>query len=204
MIQFINDCCHENEKDTILFKLPYICELLTENKFWNNIMFFPLSKNKMAIVENYLRIVVNTDYIKFKKSKHHQQKTILRLMLFELLISEIFNLLKKLNFQSNSSIEAVNPKNSNDKNPEKSYDEIVESLIYYFFNVKKIVMITYEAAQAFETLFDENEQDFDKLKTILQKINEKGLNETAYAKFTQSENDGIICEIDDCRDYYAS
>ena len=55
-------------------------------------------------------------------------------------------------------------------------------------------MITYEAAQAFETLFFENEQDFDKLKTILQKINEKGLNETAYAKFTPTENDGIYAK----------
>ena len=124
--------------------------------------------------------------------------------IFELLIHELFHLLRRLNFQLKSSTEAVTLQNSNDKNSEKSYGEIGERLIYYFFKVKKIVMITYEAAQAFEALSFENEQDSEDLKTILQKINEKGLCETAYARFTHTDSDGIICEIDDCRDYYIS
>ena len=79
-------------------------------------MLFPLSKNKMATVENYLRIVINTDYIKFKRSKLNHKKVILKLMLFELLIHELFHLLRRLNFQLKSSTEAITPQNSNDKN----------------------------------------------------------------------------------------
>ena len=32
--------------------------------FWKQIMLFPMSKKKMASVENYMRIVVNTEYVK--------------------------------------------------------------------------------------------------------------------------------------------
>ena len=200
--KFIDECCDENEKKKkpILSKLPYLCELLKKNNFWNKIMFFPLSKENVSTMENYLRIVINTDYYKFKRTKENQKKDILELILFELLIKELFNFLIKLKLDGKNSNNEISQQNSNNNNFVKVNDEICEKLIYYFFNTNKIIMVTYEAAMAFKNLSFSNEKDLEKLKDILQKVNENGLSKTAYATFT--DFGGIIFAIDDCRGYY--
>ena len=86
----------------------------------------------------------------------------------------------------------------------KSFGEIGEKLIYYFFNVKKIVMVTYEAEQTFEKLSFKDKKDFKELKTILQKVNNNGLDETSLARFTNIIDNGMIIKIDDCRNLYVS
>ena len=202
--KFIDDCCDPKETDGILSKLLAFCDLLKTKNFWNKIMFLPLTKHRMATVENFLRIVVNTEYITYIKASDDQKKTILRLVLFELLIHESFYLLRRLNFQSRNSTTALTPPNLKDKNELKSVGEIGERLIYYFFNVKKIVMVTYEAGQAFEKLSFKDKNDFNELKTILQKVNTNGLDETSLARFTNTIDNGMIIKIDDCRNLYVS
>ena len=64
-------------------------------------------------------------------------------------------------------------------------------------------MITSEAAKMFESLTFEKDEDIEKLKIILLEMNAKGLSETVYARFTYTKLDGIILEIQDCRDLLA-
>ena len=200
--QFINDYC-DGEEEILLSKLPYLCGLLQKDDFWEKIMFFPLSKNKMATVENYLRIVINTHYIKYKNAeKNNEKKSILKLLLFELLIHEIFHLFRRLNYPGKQAKKALTPKTSKDRGAEKDEaGEIGKRLIYYIFGVDKIVMITYEAAKIFELLSFEKKEDIEQLKNILFNANDKGLYETAYARFCFTDTDGMIVEIQDCRDF---
>ena len=203
MIQFIHDCCGSEEKK-IISKLPYLCELLKKDDFWDRILLFPLSKNKMATVENYLRIVINTHYIKYKRIDEFNKKSILKLVLFELLAHELFHLLRRLNYPDIEAKKALTPPSAKYKDSfNAEHGEIGKRLIYYFFNVEKIVMITSEAAKMFESLTFEKDEDIEKLKIILLEMNAKGLSETAYARFTYTELDGIILEIQDCRDFLA-
>ena len=79
-------------------KLPYLLNLMKQDNFWKQIMLFPMSENKMASVENYLRIVINTEYVKYYHSPENKKRTIVNLLLFELLIHEIFHYFRRLIF----------------------------------------------------------------------------------------------------------
>ena len=169
--------------------------------FWNNIMLFPLSKNKMASVENYLRIAINTEYVKYSYTEENQKKSIIHLLLFELLIQEIFHFLRRLVFLRKTEKEEITPPSSYNREEnqttkeENLYGEIGQRLIRYIFHIDKIIEISYESAKTFEALQLENEEEIELLKTILYKEH------NSYAKLPVTIKSGIIHKIHDCRQY---
>ena len=222
---FIKERCNNKEKDKLMKKLPYLIELMKKDNFWKRIMLFPMSKNKMASVENYLRIVINTEHVKYHNIEGDMKKTISNLLLFELLIHEIFNFLRRLIFLGKKAKDAITPLCSYDKNTkvnnkdkstfqnnniekevnekkpvneEKQYGEIGQRLIRYIFNVDKIVSISYVAGVAFKELTLKDENEIKELPAIISK------EDISCAKFTSTKKDGIEHKIHDCRDYYCS
>ena len=148
----------------------------------------------------YLRIVINIDFVKYKKVNNEQKIVILELMIFELLIHELFHFLRRLNFIGHKAEEALTPPNEKDSKLNKLHGEIGERLIAYFFGIAKIQMITFEAGEAFRALNFSRENDIEELKTILNRTNPNGLSETSYAIFCTSGDCSIIFEFDDCRE----
>ena len=223
---FINQRCNKNEKDRIMEKLPHLLNLMEENNFWKQIILFPMSEHKMASVENYLRIVINTEYVNYYNTSDDQKKTIVNLLLFELLIHETFHFLRRLVFSGEKSKDAITPPSSYDKdkgekeekdennsnneqkkknseneesaNEDKKYGEIGQRLIKYIFNVDKIVIISYKAAKIFEDFTLKDEKEIEQLKTILS--NESN----SYAKFTLTNIEGICHRVHDCRTLFST
>ena len=178
----------------------------------------------MASVENYLRIVINTEYVKYKDIDDENKIIILDLLLFELLIHEIFHFLRRLIFIGEKAKDAITPPSSYDKNTkanedksisqqyniekddiknktineEKQYGEIGQRLIHYIFNVDKIVYVSYAAGLAFKKLALKDEDEIKSLPSIISK------EDKAYAKFTSTKIYGIVHKIHDCRDYNCS
>ena len=202
---FIKEKCDDKEKEKLTEKLSYLLELMKKNDFWKKIMLFPMSKNKMASVENYLRIVINTEYVKYHNTPDSKKMPILNLLLFELLIHEIFHYLRRLIFLGKKAKDAITPpssynKDSKDneeeeeveKDSQKEHGEIGQRLINYIFNVEKIVNISYSAGKEFENYTFKNEKEIKLLKKILLK------EDTSYATFTFTEINGIVHKIYDC------
>ena len=222
---FIKERCNNKEKEKLMEKLPYLLDLMKNDDFWRQIMLFPMSKNKMASVENYLRIVINTEYVKYHDTPDNYKMAILNLLLFELLIHEIFHFLRRLIFLGKKAKEAITPPSSYDKcekvnkedkssskqnnkekdenenktvNEKKQYGEIGQRLIRYIFNVDTIISISYAAGKKFEDLTLKDDEEIKSLKTILS--NEH----TSYATFSLTEMRGITHKIHDCREYYCT
>ena len=222
---FIKEKCSNKEKDELMKKLPYLLSLMKENNFWKQIMLFPMSKNKMASVENYLRIVINTEYVKYHIKEGQDKITILNLLLFELLIHEIFHFFRRLIFLGKKAKDAITPPNSYDKNQnlnkedkstfqqnniendnnenklvneKKQYGEIGQRLIHYIFNVDKIVSISYVAGLEFKKLTLKDEKEIKSLSSIILK------EDISCAKFTCTKKNGVEHKIHDCRDYNCS
>ena len=198
---FINERCNNKEKDKLIEKLPYLLDLMKKDDFWKQIMLFPMSKNKMASVENYLRIVINTEYVKYHEASEENKKAITNLLLFELLIHEIFHFFRRLIFLGKKAKEVIKSQNSYDKknkteNEKKQSGEIGKRLIRYVFNVDTIISISYKAGLIFQGLTLKDEKEIESLKTILS--NE----DTSKATFSVTEIYGITHPIHDCRDYY--
>ena len=221
--KFINERCNNKEKDKLMKKLPYLLNLMRQGDFWKQIMLFPMSKNKMASVENYLRIVINTEYVKYHYASEENKKAISNLLLFMLLIQEIFHFLRRLIFLGKKAKEEITPPNSYDKNvkenkedksnfqtntiekdkkknkalnEEKQYGEIGKRLIRYAFSVDTIISISFKAGLIFQGLTLKDENEIESLKTILS--NEHN----SKATFSVTEIYGISHQIHDCRDYY--
>ena len=211
---FIKEKCDDNEKDKLIEKLPYLLDLMKKDDFWKKIMLFPIAKNKMASVENYLRIVVNTEYVKYHNTPDSKKMPILNLLLFELLIHEIFHYLRRLIFLGRKAKDAITPPSSYNKDSKdneedsssfekeneeeekkeslKEHGEIGQRLINYIFHVEKIVNISYSAGKAFENYTLNNEKEIKLLKKILLK------EDSSYATFTFTEINGIVHKIYDC------
>ena len=212
---FINEKCDINEKDKLLEKLPYLLELMEKDDFWKQIMLFPMAKHKMASVENYLRIVINTEYVKYHNTQENKKITILNLLLFELLIHEIFHFLRRLIFLGKKAKDAITPPSSYNKDEkeneedcstfqqenkevkkslkeEKQHGEIGQRLIHYVFNMDKIVFISYAAGKIFETFTLKDEKEIKILKKIIYK------EDTSYATFTFTKIVGVVHKIYNC------
>ena len=212
---FINEKCDINEKDKLLEKLPYLLELMEKDDFWKQIMLFPIAKHKMASVENYLRIVINTEYVKYYNTPDYKKITILNLLLFELLIHEIFHFLRRLIFLGKKAKDAITPPSSYNKdekeneedcstfqqenkevkkslNEEKQHGEIGQRLIHYVFNMDKIAYISFAAGKIFETFTLKDEKEIKILKKIIYK------EDTSYARFTFTKIVGVVHKIYNC------
>ena len=215
--KFIDERCNNSEKEKLKEKLPYLLNLMKSNIFWERIMLFPLSKHKMASVENYLRIVINTEYVKYYNTQEFQKKSIINLLLFELLIHEIFHFLRRLIFLGKKAKDAITPPSSYNKdneneekdnnkekeenlslNEENNYGEIGQRLIRYIFNVNKIIDISYKAGTIFENYTLKEEKEIEKLKTILMK------EDSSHAKFSFTGISGISHKLHDCRHYFSN
>ena len=120
---FIKEKCDDKEKEKLTEKLSYLLELKKKNNFWKKIMLFPMSKNKMASVENYLRIVINTEYVKYHNTSDSKKIPILNLLLFELLIHEIFHYLRRLIFLGKKAKDAITPPNSYNKDTKDNEED---------------------------------------------------------------------------------
>ena len=221
---FINERCVQNEKNKLMEKLPYLQDLMKKQNFWEQIMLFPMSEHKMASVENYLRIVINTGYVEYYNCQEENNRSIAHLLLFELLIHEIFHFFRKIIFSGEKAKDAITPPSSYDKDnkekeedtsnnedkkknkekeknnsvkEEKQYGEVDQRLIRYIFNVDTIVMISYEAAEIFKNSTLKDEKEIEQLKKILSKES------NSYAKFTLTDFKGIYHRIHDCRTFFS-
>ena len=210
---FIKEKSNNKEKDKLLEKLPYLLSLMKKDSFWKQIMLFPMSKNKMSSLENYLRIVINTENVKFHKASDNNKKSILNLLLFELLIREIFHFLRNLIFLDKKEKETITLPSSFDNNAkvnkedksafhlnniEKQNEEIDKRLIRYIFNVDTIMYISYAAGKILQGLTLKDDEEIKSLKTILLK------DHTSYAIFSNNKINGISHKIHDCRPYYCT
>ena len=191
---FIRDCCESEDEEKLLEKLSHLIELLEKDDFWNTIMFYPLSKNIMAFVSNYLRVVVNTHYIKFIRCSSNDEKIILKFILFVLLIHEFFHLLRRFKCAGIKATDALTPAKENE-----SHGEIGQRLIEYFFTQKKIPFVTLEAAEYFDKLNLAEETDIENLATIVKKMNEESLSNQPMSRFLESGQRGSLFEMPDCR-----
>lgn len=199
---FINIYVDEIEKDKVLKNLPKLNEMLETEDFWDKIYFCPLSKYKKAYLANFLRIIVNCSFIKLKSFNNEEKVEILTFLLFEILIHEIFHLLRRLGYTGNDSALSLTPPNDNDIKNNNITGEIGERLIFYFFKISKIQKIIYEQAAYFAKLNLKVEEDIEKLKNIFEIESKKKLNECSYAKFNETEKEReILFEIHDCRKY---
>ena len=201
MKQFIDDCCPKCEKEKLKSNLPYLLKLLKGEEFWKQIMFFPLIKNKMGTMENYLRIVINTEYVEYKNLTKEKKRYIQQLLLFELLFHEIFHMFLRFNFINYESGKALTPPSAKDIGVGKNTGEIGKELINYFFNQPIISIITSEAGKTFDSLTFETEEDIDVLMTILEKVGKNGLDEDGYVRFSDSGIEGAIFYMLDCIDF---
>lgn len=201
MKQFIDDCCPKCEKEKLKSNLSVLIKLLKGEEFWKQIMFFPLIKNKMGIMENYLRIVINTEYVEYKNLTKEKKRYIQQLLLFELLFYEIFHLFRRFNFINYETEKALIPPSSKDIGVDINNGEIEKKLIKYFFNQSIISLITTEAGKTFNSLTFETKEDIDMLMMIFEKVGKKGLDEDGYARFSDSGIEGVIFYMLDCIDY---
>ena len=169
---------------------------MNQDYFWKQILLLPMSKNKMASVENYMRIVINIQNVKYHNTPVEKKMTILNLLLFELLIYGIFHFLRRLIFLGKKAKDAITPPSSYNStsslNEETQHGGIGERLIHYIFNVYKIVFISYAAAKTFETLELKDEKEIQLLKNIILK------EDTSYATFTFTEIIGIVHKMHNC------
>jgi len=202
MIKFINTCVDKDERENIKNKLSELNKMLAKDEFWEKIYFFTLTKYKKAFVSNYLRIIVNNSFIKLIIRNENEKYEILNLLLFELLVHEIFHLLRRLAHIGEDSMLSLTPPDENDKKENLLTGEIGVRLIGFFFKVDKIQKIILEQAQYFSKLDLEKETDIEKLSEIFEIKSSKKESETSFAKFNETEKEKeIIFEIHDCRKF---
>ena len=68
----------------------------------------------MGTMENYLRIVINTEYVEYKNLTKEKKRYIQKLLLFELLFHEIFHMFRRFNFINYESGKALTPPSAKD------------------------------------------------------------------------------------------
>ena len=199
---FISINVDKDENEKIKKYLDKFVLLLEDDKFWDKIYFYPLSKYKKAYVTNFLRIIINDNYITLNTFNLDEKYLLLRFILFELIVYELMHLLRRLTLGGVSSMPSLTPSNEGDKKNNKLTDEIGERLIKFFFKVNKIQRIILEQAQFFNKLTLESEEEIDQLKNIFDIESNKKESNTTYAKFCQSKGDReVLFEMSDCRDF---
>ena len=57
IMDFIKEKCDQKEQDKIIEKLPYLLDLMKKEKFWKQIMLFPMSNHKMASITMLQKII---------------------------------------------------------------------------------------------------------------------------------------------------
>ena len=162
---------------------------LYKKKFWDSIMFFTLPKKIKGFVSSYMRIVLNDNFIIFNNCESKEDKSdMLRFLLFEIIIHELLHLLRRYFLIGIESKDAMTPLGSEESKKNKKYGEIGETLIKYFFGVKRINFLTLRQAKKFKNLTFETEEDIDDLKKIIS-LEESPNEESTYIKFLYSNCD---------------
>ena len=199
---FISIYVDKDEKEKIKGYLDKFVSLLEDDKFWDKIYFYPLSKYKKAYVTNFVRIIINDNYITFNTSDLNEKYLLLRFILFELIVHELMHLLRRLTLGGVSSTLSLTPPNEGDKKNNKLSGEIGERLIKYFFKVNKIRRIILEQAQFFSKLTLESEEEINQLEKLFDIESNKKESNTTYAKFCKNKGDiEVLFEMSDCRDF---
>ena len=202
MKKFIYLFVDKDERDKLLKYLDNFIILLEKDTFWDKIMFYPLSKYKKAYVANYVRIIINDNYITFKIFNLKEKYLLLKFILFELIIHELMYLLRRLTLSGVCSELSLTPPNEDDKKKEDLSGEIGERLIKFFFNVNKIQRIILDQAEFFDKLHLKTEEEIGKLEHIFEIESKKKEKEISYAKFCKNQNNReVIFETHDCRKF---
>ena len=202
MQNFITKYVDPEEKENVFAKLKELKIMMDSKDFWEKIYFFPLTKYKKSFVTNYLRIIINTSFITLKVSNQEEKIKILTFLLFQLIVHEIFHLLRRLIYCGKDSLMALTPPNGKDLEDGEVTGEIGERLIGYFFNINKIQRIILEQAEYFVKADLNKEEEIEKLFEIFNIQSKKKLKEISYAKFNESEKEReILFEIQDCRKF---
>ena len=179
-IKIDKDLIHKIEKDYIKF-IKYI----KSDLFWNSVMFYTLPKYTKAFVSNYMRIVINDNFIIISGYNNEERKdSILEFILFELIIHELLHILRRYYQENVESKNALTPPNSEETDKTKS-GEIGEELIKYYFGIPKINSITYQQVNEFKKLSFVKPEDFDELKKII-KMKPSSKEDLTYAKFNDT------------------
>lgn len=164
--------------------------LLTDNKFWNSIMFFTLPKYIKGFVCSYMRIVLNDNFIIFYNvESKEQKKELLRFFLFELIIHELMHFLRRYFLIGIETVKTLTPPGSEESKKNISAGEIGESFIKYVFGFKKIISITLKQAEQFNKLSFESEKDIEELKKIITLEPFFDKESSIYIKFQDSKAD---------------
>lgn len=164
-------------------------DILTDKKFWNSIMFFTLPKHIKGFICSYMRIVINDNFIIFHNVENKEQKKeLLRFFLFELIIYELMNFLRRYFLFGIKTIKALTPSDS-EKIKNLNAGEIEESTIKYVFGFKKIILITLNQAKLFSKLSFEYEKDIEELKEIISLEPSFNKESSIYIKFQDSRRD---------------
>ena len=199
---FISIYVDESENEKITNYLDNFVLLLENKKFWDKIFFYPLSKYKKAYVINFVRIIINDNYITFNTFNIREQYLLLRFILFGVLVHELMHLLRRLTYSGVCSELTLTPPNEADKKNNKLSGEIGERLITYFFKVNKIQRIILEQAEVFDKLTLDNEKEIEQLENIFDIESNKKESYTTYAKFCKNKKDReIVFEMSDCREF---
>jgi len=202
MKNFINLNVDPTERDDVFVQLKKIIKMMENDEFWKKIYFFPLTKYKKAFVTNYLRIIINSSFITLKIFNENEKSKILHFLLFELLVHEIFHLLRRLIYCGKDSLLSLTPPNGKDLEENQLTGEIGERLISYFFKVNKIQCIILEQAEFFFNMDLIDEPQIESLYTIFDIKSSKKMKEMSYAKFNESDKERVIIfEIHDCRKF---
>jgi len=200
--KFISIHVDKDENEKIMTYLNTFISLLEEDKFWDKIFFYPLSKYKKAYVTNFVRIIINDNYIFFNTFNLTEKYSLLRFILFELIVHELMHLLRRLTLGGVCSELTLTPPNEDDNKKDKLSGEIGERLIKFFFKMNKIQRVILEQAEFFENLTLENEKEIDQLEKIFDIESHKKEKDTTYAKFCKNKKEReIIFEMSDCRDF---
>ena len=198
----------KNKIDDDLFKKirvkysDFINHIKTK-KFWDSIMFYTLPKYIKAFVSNYMRIIINYNFIAFSELNIEESKknNILEFILFELIIHELLHYLRRYCLTNVESKKALTPPNSDEIKENKLTGEIGEELIKYYFGIPKINSIRYPQAIEFNKLRFEKDEDFHKIKEIIN-MQPSSKDDYIYAKFINTspkEKDSIYAVIEgDC------
>ena len=200
--KFISIYVDKNEKVQIMIYLDKFILLLEEDKFWDKIFFYPLSKYKKAYVSKFVRIIINHNYIIFNTFNLNEKYLLLRFILFELIVHELMHLLRRLTLGGVCSELILTPQNDDDNKNNKLSEEIGERLIKFFFKVNKIQRIILEQAEFFDNLTLENESEIDQLENIFDIESQKKESITTFAKFCKNKKEReILFEMSDCREF---
>lgn len=186
---FIEKKLEERIFTQIKTKYNDFLDLLQKQDFWDSIMFFTLPKYIKGFISSYMRIVINDNYVIVNNCNSKEDKNdMIEFLLFEVIIHELLHLLRRYYLIGEESKHALTPPGSEESKKNGKKGEIGETLIKYFFGVKRINFLTLRQAQKYKDLTFENEEDIKKLKDIIA-LDEVPDKKSTYIKFVFSTCD---------------